>query len=111
MLLEILYAMPTPGGAAGGSTGGAGGMISMLVMMALLMGIMYFVVYRPQIKQRKQLEAAINAMKKGDRVLTQGGLYGTIAGLKENIAVVEIAKDVKVELNRAMIVKVIPKGQ
>ena len=70
---------------------------------------MYFVVYRPQIKKRKQLEAEINAIKKGDRILTSGGIYGTVAGVKEGIAVIEIAKDVKIEINKAMIVRVLPK--
>lgn len=80
-----------------------------LIMMVAMIGIMYFVVYRPQIKKRKQLEAEINAIKKGDRILTSGGIYGTVAGVKEGIAVIEIAKDVKIEINKAMIVRVLPK--
>jgi len=91
---------------AGGKGGGVGG-LSFLIMMLAMIGIMYFVVYRPQIKKRKALEAQVNAMKKGDKVLTSGGIYGTIAGLKDNIAVLEIAQGVKIELNKAMIARVL----
>jgi preprotein translocase subunit YajC len=95
----------------GGSAGGdqAGGSVMFLVMMVALIGIMYFIVYRPQIKQRKALEASIRAMAKGDRVLTTGGIYGKVSSIKESIVVVEIAKDVKVEINKAMISRVLEK--
>lgn len=91
-------------GAGGGQQQGGG--LMFLIMMVLLIAIMYFIVYRPQIKQRKKLEAAINNMSKGDKVLTSGGLYGKVVGVKDNVAVIEIAKDVKVELNKSMIAKV-----
>jgi len=95
-------------GNSGGAQGGAGG-LSFLVMMVVMIGIMYFIVYRPQAKQRKALQASINAMAKGDRVLTTGGIYGNVASVNDNIVVVEISKDVKVECNKAMIASVVPK--
>lgn len=90
-----------------GASGAQG--IGMLVMMVAMIAIMYFIVYRPQIKKRKQLEAQINAIKKGDRILTSGGIYGSVAGIKDNIAVIEISKGVKIELNKGMISRVLPK--
>ena len=93
----------------GGGGKGAAGSLTFLIMMVAMIGIMYFVVYRPQIKKRKALESQINSIKKGDRILTTGGIYGTVAGIKEGIAVVEIAKDVKIEINKAMIARVLPK--
>lgn len=99
----------TPQG--GGKSGGGG--LQLLLMMVVMIAVMYFVVYRPQMKQRKKLEAEINAMKKGDRVLTTGGLYGTVNNVKdkEGIVVLEIDRDakVKVEVSRAMIARVVPK--
>ena len=96
----------------GGAQGGQGGSsIMFLVMMVAMIGIMYFVVYRPQAKARKKLEAAINELKKGDRVLTAGGIYGNVIGTSETVAVLEIDKDkgVKIEVNKAMVSQVLPK--
>ena len=89
--------------------GGSGG-VSFLIMMGLMFVIMYFIVIRPQVKQRKKLQAEIAGVKKGDKILTSGGLYATIVGVKEGIVVIQIAKDVKVELNRNMVSKVFPKA-
>ncbi len=105
--MNTLLLMAGAGG-SGGAQGGAGG-LSFLVMMVVMIGIMYFIVYRPQAKQRKQLQASISAMKKGDRVLTTGGIYGKVNSVNDNVVVVEIAKDVKVECNKAMIASVVPK--
>ncbi|HPH03758.1 MAG TPA: preprotein translocase subunit YajC [Spirochaetota bacterium] len=99
------------GGAGAGQGGGGGSSIMFLVMMVAMIGIMYFVVYRPQAKARKKLEAAINEMKKGDRVLTAGGIYGTVVGTSETVVVLEIDKDkgVKIEVNKAMVSQVLPR--
>ena len=79
--------------------------------LVAMIGIMYFIVYRPQAKARKKLEASINDLKKGDRVLTAGGFYGDVVGTKENVIVVEIDKEkgVKIEVNRGMIAQVLPR--
>lgn len=96
-----------------GGSKGAGGGLELLLMMVVMIAVMYFIVYRPQMKQRKKLEAEINAMKKGDRVLTNGGLFGNVHSVKEKegIVVVEIDRDakVKVEVSRTMIARVLPK--
>ena len=102
----IAQSQCTPGA---GKSGGAAGGLGFLIMMVAMIGIMYFVVYRPQIKKRKALEAQINSIKKGDRILTSGGIYATVAGIKDNVAVLEIAKGVKIEINKAMISRVMPK--
>jgi len=93
----------------GGQQGGSS--LMFLVMMVAMIGIMYFIVYRPQVKARKKLEAAIREIKKGDRVLTSGGIYGTIVGTSETVAVLEIDKEkgVKIEINKTMIAQVLPK--
>jgi preprotein translocase subunit YajC len=93
----------------GGQQGG--GSFMFLIMMFAMIAIMYFIVYRPQAKARKRLEAAIREIKKGDRVLTTGGIYGTIVGTTETVAVVEIDKEkgVKIEINKSMIAQVLPK--
>lgn len=95
----------------GGAQGGQGSSVMFLVMMVAMIAIMYFVVYRPQAKARKKLEAAVNELKKGDRVLTAGGIYGTVVGTSETVVVLEIDKDksVKIEVNKAMVSQVLPR--
>ena len=94
-----------------GGSGQGGSSIMFLVMMVAMIGIMYFIVYRPQAKARKKLEAAINDLKKGDRVLTAGGFYGNVVGTSDTVVVVEIDKEkgVKIEVNRGMIAQVLPR--
>jgi len=103
--LMLAQCAPQQSQAQGGSS------IMFLVMMIALIGIMYFIVYRPQMKARKKLEASIREIKKGDRVLVSGGFYGTIIGTSETSAILEIDKEkgVKIEINKSMIAQVMPK--
>ncbi len=81
------------------------GMFGFLAPMVLIFAIMYFLIFRPQAKKQKKQQEMINALKKGDRVVTAGGIHGTIAGIKEkeNILVLKIAENVKVEINRGSV--------
>ncbi len=67
--------------------------------------ILYLLVIRPQQKQAKELKKMVDDLKPGDRILTQGGIYGTIAAIKMNIIVVKIAEDVKIEIARSAVVQ------
>jgi preprotein translocase subunit YajC len=69
-------------------------------MMGILILIMYFLVIRPQQQAAKKQQAMINAVKKGDRVLTTGGLFGKVVGVHDNMVVLQIARDVNVELQK-----------
>ncbi len=77
----------------------------------LMFVIMYFLLIRPQYKKQKETQSMIEALKKGDRIITNGGMHGTIVGLKEKegIIVVQIAKDVKIEVSRGSVSKVVEK--
>lgn len=99
-----------PGGAssapsgAGGATGADPlGFLQPLMMMGMIIVVFYFIIFRPQIKQRKTHEARLERLKKGDNVVTAGGIHGTIVGTKDNIAVVKIADNVKVEVQKSSI--------
>ncbi len=74
----------------------------------LMFVVMYFLLIRPQHKKQKQQQDMINALKKGDRVMTSGGVYGTIVGVKDKdgILVLQVAKDVRIEVSRANISRV-----
>jgi preprotein translocase subunit YajC len=82
-------------------------MLSTLLMFAFIIGIFYFMIIRPQQKRQKEREKLLSALKKGDKVITSSGIYGTIAGLEEKTALVQIAENVKVKFERAAIASVV----
>jgi preprotein translocase subunit YajC len=69
--------------------------------------ILYLLLIRPQQQQKKKLEAMLKELKKGDRVLTSGGIFGTVIGVDDAKAVLKIADDVKVEFSKSAIVQVL----
>ncbi len=69
--------------------------------------ILYLLLIRPQQQQKKKLSAMLKTLKKGDRVLTTGGIFGTVIGVDEAKAVLKIAEDVKVEFSKTAIVQVL----
>ncbi len=93
----IAYAAGT--GAAGGGGFGAGGIASFIPLI-LIFVVFYFLLIRPQQKQAKQHQAFLNDLKKGQKVITKGGLHGTITGLTDTVVTLEIAKDVVVKISR-----------
>lgn len=87
---------------------GGGSTIGFILPMVLIFAIMYFLIFRPQQKKQKQHQQMVSAIKKGDKIVTAGGIYGTVAGIKEkeNTLVIEIDKNVKIEISRQSISKV-----
>lgn len=81
-------------------------MIHMGSLLAVTVGIVYFMIIRPQQKKQKETEAMRASIRKGDRVLTTGGLYGTVVGEREGVVVLKVADDVKLEFARDAIVQV-----
>ena len=100
--------------AAGGATpsGGPlaqffGGPMSTVVMFGLMFAIMYFMLIRPQSEEKKKLEKAIDALQKGDKVLTTSGIVATVVAIDKSRAILRINEDVKVEFVRSAIASVI----
>ncbi len=85
-----------------------GGPASTLVMFALMFAIMYFLLIRPQSQEKKKLEAAIQKLQKGDKVLTTSGIVATVVSIDQNRAVLLISDGVKVEFVRSAIAQVLP---
>jgi preprotein translocase subunit YajC len=85
--------------AAGPATGAAGGFASFLPLI-LIFVVFYFLLIRPQQKQAKQHQAFLNALSKGNKVVTKGGIHGTITSLTDTVVTLEIAKDVTVKISR-----------
>ena len=84
---------------------GQGGGLSMWIMLALIFVVMWFFMIRPQRKQQKEMENFRNSLKNGDKVVTIGGIYGTIAEVKDNYVLLEVDKDVKIRVNKQAIQK------
>lgn len=86
--------------AAGPAAGvGAGGFASFIPLI-LIFVVFYFLLIRPQQKQAKQHQAFLNELKKGQKVLTKGGIFGVIIAINENVITLEIAKDVSIKVSR-----------
>lgn len=94
-MFDIAYAMGT-GGAGGEGAGGFAGFIPLILMFV----IFYFLLIRPQQKRSKEHRQMISNLKKGDRIITSGGLHGRITGMDESTLTVEIADKVRVKVAR-----------
>lgn len=82
----------------------------MLIIIVVMFVAMYFMLIRPQQKRQKQHRAMVEALAKGDEVITNGGIAGRIDALGDSFVTVEIADGVKIKLQRAAISQVLPKG-
>ena len=105
-VIPLLAAVP-PAGAD--QTGGA--FFSTLLPFALIFGIMYLLIFRPQSKRRKEAEKMIAALKKGDKIVTIGGIHGTVQGVKETTVIVKVDDNVKLEFLRSAVANVVTQGK
>jgi preprotein translocase subunit YajC len=107
MILGTFLAMaPAP---QQGGQGGAAGLLSLLPMVLILL-IFYFLLIRPQQQRQKKHQAMISELKKGDRVLTAGGLFATVLNVKDDRIVATIGEDVKVEIAKQFVTGLVEKG-
>lgn len=88
----------------------AGSMISSIVMMVLMFAIFYFLLLRPQQKKAAQHRAMVGALKKGDRVVTGGGIVGRVTSVNDNEVEVEVAQNVRIRVVRGTIAQVVTTG-
>ncbi|QTA82428.1 Sec translocon accessory complex subunit [Desulfonema limicola] len=98
-MVSIVYAMGGPGGGAAGGQGG----IASLVPLILMFVIFYFLLIRPQQKKAKEHQEMLKNLKKGDRIITNGGLYGQIIALDTESISLEIADKVRVKIGRGYV--------
>ncbi len=80
---------------------GGGEIYSTVLMFGIIIAIFYFMIVRPQQKKQKERQAMLDAVKKGDKVITAGGIHGTVVGLEEKNVLVEIADNVKVKVEKS----------
>lgn len=86
-------------------------LVSLLTLLLPMILIFYFLMIRPQAKRQKQHRTMLENLTKGDNVVGAGGIYGTIAGIKEkeNIVILKVDNNVKIEVTKSSISSVIPK--
>ncbi|MBW8845899.1 MAG: preprotein translocase subunit YajC [Burkholderiales bacterium] len=104
MFISNAFAQATP--AAASSENGLLGMLPLVLMFVVL----YFVMIRPQMKRQKEAKAMIEALAKGDEVVTAGGVIGKITKMGDNFVHLEVANGVELQLQRSAITQVLPKG-
>ncbi|MBV6512869.1 MAG: preprotein translocase subunit YajC [Ignavibacteriales bacterium] len=86
-----------------------GNLISTIVMFGAIFAIFYFMVMRPQQKRAKEREKMLANVQKGDKVVTSGGLHGTVAGMEDNIIILQVSDNVKLKFEKAAITTVLSK--
>jgi preprotein translocase subunit YajC len=99
---ELAYAMGAPGGG-----GGQGSSMMSFLPIIFIFVIFYFLLIRPQQKRAKEHRALLGNIKVGDQILTSGGIYGKITGIKDDILTVEISDKVRVKINRGNVAGVV----
>ena len=83
----------------------AGGGWSMWIMLVLIFVVMWFFMIRPQRKQQKELQNFRDSLKKGDKVVTIGGIFGTVCEIKEDSVLIEVDNNVKIRVSKQALVK------
>lgn len=97
MKIMFLAMAPAQGGQGGGDIFGT------LIMFALIIFIFYFLILRPQQKKQKERQKLLDALKKGDKVITAGGIHGTVVGLEDKTVLVQVTDTVKLKIEKASV--------
>ena len=95
--------------ASGGPRGPS--QLPLLLVIIATFAIFYFILIRPQQRKQKELQKMIEALKKGDRVMTSGGIFGTVVGFKDNILVLKIDENTKIEMLKTAVASVLTKKE
>lgn len=102
-ILPILMAPP----AGGGGAGGPASIAPTLITFGLVFLIFYFLIIRPQNKKQKETKAMLASLQKGDKVVSIGGIRGTIQSLKEDTVVIKVDTNTTMEFNRSAVATVL----
>jgi len=100
--LHLLLGQQQQQAAEGGQSGGMGGLMTFLPFIAII-AIFYFLIIRPQSKKQKETQKMLSALKKGDKVVTIGGIHGTIQTVRETTVILKVDDGTKIEFSRSAI--------
>ncbi len=102
-MFGLAFAMGSaPGGAAGGAGGGMAA-FQQIIPLVFMFAIFYFLLIRPQQKKAKEHKALLEAMKKGDNVITAGGVHGKVSAVENDIVTLEVANNVNIKITKSYI--------
>ncbi len=107
-LVGVAEAQAPAGGRGAG--GGSQQFVSTLFILGSFVLIFYFLIIRPQQKRQKEVQKMLGGLKRGDRVLTTGGLFGTVWDVKDDVVIVKIAEELKVEVAKSAVQAVVAPG-
>ena len=107
-LLNLL--IPTAAAQAAGAPGGAEMGLMNLLFPIILIGAFYFLLIRPQTKRAKEHKQMVDTLKKGDEVVTGGGVLGRVTDIGENFLQLEIAEGVQIRIQKVSVGSLMPKG-
>ncbi len=105
MFISQAFAQTAPA-----ASGGAESSLMSLLPLVLMFVVLYFIMIRPQMKRQKEHKALIEALAKGDEIVTAGGMIGKVSKLGDSYLHVEVANGVEVQVQRTAVVQVLPKG-
>lgn len=106
LFISTAHAMAGQPGATG--QGGQGGIAGLFIPMIVVFAIFYFLMIRPQQKQAKKLKTMLDAVRKGDDVITRFGVHGKVYGIADNIVTLEVAENLRFKMNKDQIAFVKP---
>ena len=105
MFISEAFAQSAPA-ASSDPFGGLGSMLPLILMFVVL----YFIMIRPQMKRQKEHKAMVDALAKGDEVVTSGGVLGKVSKIGDTFVGLEVAQGVEIQIQRSAVVQVMPKG-
>lgn len=87
-----------------------GGGIESMLLIVVMFGVLYFLMIRPQMKRAKEHKAMVEALQKGDEIISAGGILGRVSKIDDGYVTLEVAKGVEMQLQRSAVQVVLPKG-
>ncbi len=108
-MMNLMTKLPMLMGASAGGTasGGSGQMVTTFITFGLVILIFYFLIIRPQSKKQKNAKKMLSALQKGNKVVTIGGIHGTVVAVKEQTTVVKVDDNTKIEFTKSAIASVV----
>jgi len=110
-LLPLLLGAPESASTGGAAGGGGTQLITMLVTFGLIIVVFYFLVIRPQNKKQKDAKKMLQSIKKGDRVVTIGGMHGFVESVKEDAVVLKVDDNVKLKFSKSAVSQVLERKE
>jgi len=106
-----LMLLPTGEAGATGAAGGGASSWSMLIVMPLIILVFYFLVMRPQNKKQKEAKKMLEGLRKGDRIVTIGGLRGTVVSVKDDAVILKVDDNTKLEYSKSAVATVLKREE